>query len=311
MLNDYKVAKIIRLGRLPFLFFGFLYFCFGVLLGVVSGADFVLGRFLIGAMILFFAQLSVSYSNAFFDQETDRHSKRSSFSGGSGILLQYPELARLAKRLAILFIGLSVALALLFQVLFVPPLIFLLFVFLGNLFGWYYSSPPLKFAYRGYGEAVVLLLSGFLLPGFGYFIIKNSLDIMFFIFLLPSLMYMLDFILTVEIPDKEGDTLGSKNNVIVRKGRKYGFILIAISCSLATLTFLVVTLCRLLPSPMDSRSILLFSFIPLSSALWSLQNRTEQRDKSVKASFVNLFSLIVFLSILNLYLLSLVAANRG
>jgi 1,4-dihydroxy-2-naphthoate octaprenyltransferase len=308
VLNAHILVQVIRLGRFPFLVFGFLFFSFGVLLGVVSGADFGLGRFLIGAVTVFCAQLSVSYSNDFFDQHADRYSTRSSFSGGSGILLEYPELAGLAKRLALLLMGLSLVFALLFQALFGPPLPFLLFVCSGNLLGWYYSSPPLQLAYRGWGEAVVVVLSGFLLPGLGYFIITNRLDLLFLVFVIPSLLYMFAFMLTVEIPDKEGDTLGLKHNLIVRHGRAYGFRLIAISCFFATVTFIAVMLGQLLPSPMDARVILLFSLIPLSSSLWNLHNRIEQRRESVKASVVNLGSLMVFLLLVNLYLLSVVAS---
>ena len=78
----------------------FLYL-FGSCLALISGASFDVTRFILGYMIVFIAQLSVSFSNDYFDIEADRFTKKTLFSGGSKVLVEHPELRRFSKWLAI------------------------------------------------------------------------------------------------------------------------------------------------------------------------------------------------------------------
>lgn len=267
----------------------------------MSGAEFHLYRFLLGLGVAFLGQLSVSYSNDFFDVEVDRYNERTQFSGGSAVLLENPELRNLAKWVAIFLMGLSISFALLFYVAFSPPVSLLLFVLLGNLLGWFYSAPPFRFAYHGYGEVIVLVTIGMILPGFGYFIFIETLDFMFLVFLIPLMCYVLDFIISVEIPDKEGDKLGKKDTMIVLKGRRFGFVLTAFSCIFTTAYLGTLTLLNLIPFPLAW--ITLFSLIPLFGGLWGFAHRTEEREKATKIVSYNLMFLILFLLIVDCYLL--------
>jgi len=47
---------------------------------------------------------------------------------------------------------------------------------------------------------------------------NKTLDLLFLIFVLPSMLYSLAFIVSVEIPDLESDRLGGKNTLIVKRG---------------------------------------------------------------------------------------------
>jgi 1,4-dihydroxy-2-naphthoate octaprenyltransferase len=299
--------KILRLGRFHFPFIGILLFSFGALLALLSSAPFVFERLLFGCIILFTAQLSVSYSNDFYDVKVDQYSERTPFSGGSRILLENPEFRSLSKKIAIFLTCLSFFLALLFYILFTPSLLLLLIVLLGNLLGWCYTAPPLRLAYRGYSEATVLITVGFLLPGFGYYIMKEIFDSVFLVFLVPSLLYVLNLILSLESPDKEGDRQGGKNTIIVRKGREFGFILLAISCVLATLFFVAISLLRLMPRPIDSGVIVILSLIPLASAFWSFLNRREKTEKAMKLNLYNVVALIIFVLAIDCYFIFLLA----
>jgi len=295
------VIQIVRLGRLFFPFTGVLLFSFGSLLGVASGAEFYLSRFLLGLSIAFLGQLSVSYSNDFFDVEVDRYTERTWFSGGSAVLLESPELRNLAKYIALFLMGLSISLALVFFFAFSPPVSLFLYVVFGNVLGWFYSAPPLQLSYRGYSEVIVLITIGVVLPGFGYFILKEKLDFLFVVFLMPLLCYVLDFILSVESPNKEGDRLRNKDTIIVRKGRKFGFVLVAFSCVIATVYLGALTLLNLIAFSVVW--IMFFSLIPLIGGLWGLIHRTEERKEATKIVSYNLVSLILFLLIIDGYLL--------
>jgi 1,4-dihydroxy-2-naphthoate octaprenyltransferase len=67
-----------------------------------------------------------------FDFDADQYGKPTSISGGSGVLLNYPELRRFSKCFAILLMSLSIVVAILFTILFFIPISFIVFVVLGN-----------------------------------------------------------------------------------------------------------------------------------------------------------------------------------
>jgi len=70
--NGKKIVKIIKLGRLHFVFGGFLFFCLGALFATLMGAKFSLDQFIFGYTILFAAHISLNYSNDYFDLESDK-----------------------------------------------------------------------------------------------------------------------------------------------------------------------------------------------------------------------------------------------
>jgi 1,4-dihydroxy-2-naphthoate polyprenyltransferase len=296
------VLKIVQLGRLKLPLTAFLLFLFGVLLAVVSGAYFALDRFLLGSAIMLTAILSINYGNDYFDFEADRHSKRTAFSGGSGILQKNPELRKFAKWFALAMMSLSIILAIVFTVVFSFPIFFFVFVVVGNLLGWFYAAPPLSLSYRGFGEATTVIAVGLMLPSFGYFVLRASFDLALGFFVLPCMLYAFAFIIIVEIPDMESDRLGNKNTLIIRKGRKFGFILIAISVSLASLWFVLVQVSNFAHLLVDFRLIILISFLPLFLAVLGLVRRTEDRNMATKLASYEISAITIFLLIINCYL---------
>jgi 1,4-dihydroxy-2-naphthoate octaprenyltransferase len=160
------MTKLLRVARPQFLMAGLALFVFGVCWAILLGAPFSLPRMLLGYLVLLPAHLSISYSNDFFDVDVDRHGKPTFFSGGSGVLVDHPELRNPAKWFAIALILCSLAFGILFQIVYSTPIWFSGLVLLGNLLGWFYSAPPLRLAYRGLGELAMILSIGLLIPGF-------------------------------------------------------------------------------------------------------------------------------------------------
>jgi 1,4-dihydroxy-2-naphthoate octaprenyltransferase len=288
---------------LKFIVVGFLLFTFGALLAIVSGANFVLDRFVVGYSILFTAHLSVSYSNDYFDFYSDQCSKPTMVSGGSGVLSDYPELRGFAKRFAIFLIGLSIALAVIFAILYSFSITFILIVTLGNLMGWYYTAPPLKLAYRKLGEIIATIAVGLMMPGLGYYVLKNGFGNLFLVFMLPSLFYSLAFIISVEIPDFEGDVLSNKKTLIVYKGRKFGFRLIALLNSLATIYFLIISMTNLLQSMVSFYLFTLLSLTPLALAISGLIFQSDNREVATRLVSYSLSAFFVFLLLVDFCLI--------
>ena len=106
-MNYNDTLKIIKLGRFQFILGGFLFFCCGALFALLLDAKFNLNIVLFGYLALFLAHLSVSYSNDYFDLKVDSFGKPAKFSGGSGILLENPELREFSKWFALILIFLS------------------------------------------------------------------------------------------------------------------------------------------------------------------------------------------------------------
>jgi 1,4-dihydroxy-2-naphthoate octaprenyltransferase len=296
------LMEIIKLGRLEFPMIGFLLFSFGALLAVASGANFVADRFFLGYAILFAGHLSVFYSNDYFDYSADQYGKSTAISGGSGVLLANPELGRFSKWFSVFLIGLSMFLAVVFNILFALPTYFVVFVAFGNLIGYYYSAPPFKFAYRKLGEVVGVIAIGFMMPEIGYFVFKQGFDSGFWIFALPSILYALAFMISVEIPDMESDRLSNKRTLVAYIGRKFGLKLIAVLLFLATMYFLIISVAKLLQPPINFLMLTLLSLIPSAFGILGLIRGNETSEVAGKLATCNLSALFIFLLLIDCYL---------
>ena len=55
--------------------------------------------------------MAIHYANDYFDYEVDHYGTPTTFTGGSGILVENPELRGISKKLAYFFISLSIIVA--------------------------------------------------------------------------------------------------------------------------------------------------------------------------------------------------------
>ena len=125
-----KIIKILKLGRIYFLIPGFLIYLSGILFSVLTGSDFEIKKLILGYLPLFLAQLSVSYSNDYYDMESDKKSNPTIFSGGSKVLVNNPELKYISKWISISLIILSLIFAAVFTLIFKINYIFLIIIVL-------------------------------------------------------------------------------------------------------------------------------------------------------------------------------------
>jgi len=276
---------LLRLCRLPFILGGLLLF----LLGAYTAGDpfAVPDRLLLCYLVLAAGQVSVSLSNDYFDRQADRPGMRTRISGGSGVLLSRPDLAGAARSLALVLIGLSLSLALLCAIFYPLPPYFLPFALAGNLVGWYYTAPPLALAYRGLGEAATMLTFGFFMPGAGYLAAGGLFDLSFALFILPLLFAGLFFILSVEMPDREGDRAAGKKNFVVRSGRRNAFIAMFLAAAAISL---------LLPAAWSAPpQVLAASLLPVFAGAIPLLHPPVDRREIICAAELNLAALIAFI----------------
>jgi 1,4-dihydroxy-2-naphthoate polyprenyltransferase len=299
-----RLKLVIRLARLHFLIPGFMVYVMGYLLAISNGASWNITKFLFGYLILGCAHVSVSFSNDYFDRKSDANSVHTTFSGGSRVLVDHPQLENLALGLAIFFLVASAIATLVFTFVFAYSYWFVTFAILGGLLGWFYTAPPLKFAYRKLGEVVTVLGLGLMMPGIGYFVAYGSIDLFFAFFIFPLSCYGLLFILTVEMPDVENDRKGKKINALVKWGIKRGMGISFVSALAGTLSLLVLYFSGFFAGRLDLELFILFSFIPLVGVSSGLFADLSSRDHLTRQVMINMSTIILFLFLLDAYMLT-------
>ncbi|MGB9937319.1 MAG: prenyltransferase [Methanobacterium sp.] len=303
--NKDTIIKIIKLGRPMFLFDGFLLFLIGTLFAILFNAQFDLTKFLMGYCVLLLCHLAVHYSNDYYDSKTDTFFGPSPVSGGSGILIDNPELKQFSKYFAIFLNISSIALAGIFTVIFAYPIGFFLLAVFGNFLAWFYTAPPIKLAYRRLGE-LSNALYGILLPCAGFFTLMGTLTVPFLIFTIPLAFSRLVLTNSANTPDMEGDKLGGKITLVVEKGRKFGFKLIAVSAVFMTLSFILIPLTGLFPSLMNFNVLVLISLVPLGLALLGYIKMPLDRESATKYATFNIQSIFLLGILINSYFAYLV-----
>jgi 1,4-dihydroxy-2-naphthoate octaprenyltransferase len=298
-----KIILIIKLGRLHFLFPGFLLFLWGFLLASYSGLNFDWSKFFLGYFAFSLAHLSISFSNNYFDRFSDKNSKKTSFTGGSSILADHPELSSLTLNIAILMLCFSAITMIIFNLIYSYSYWFILYGIFGGLLGYFYSAPPLEFSHRGLGEFVSIISIGFLIPGMGSLVASGVLDQSLFLFIFPLSCYGLFFILTVEIPDLESDQIAKKDNIIVRRGRKIGHTLIMSSTGLATCSILILEISGLLLSYFPFGLLTIISILPLIASIIGSIRVSNERKELNNLVKLNMTSIIFFILIADLLLI--------
>jgi len=300
------MAKLIRVGRPQFLISGLALFVLGALLALLLGAHFSLPRLGLGYLVILLAQFSVHYSNDYFDVTFDRPGGATPFSGGSGVLLEHPELRKPVKWIAVGLIGCSLGVGLVFLGIYAYPFWTFGFVLIGNLLGWFYSAPPIRLSARGLGEPAFTFIGGALIPGMGYLVMKGKLDLAGAFILVPLLLFSLASILSVEIPDMESDRLGDKRTWVARQGRGFGFTLVGICLLAATGYFFIFPSLSMRQLPLDLHILGLLSLLPLSAGIVGLIKRPPPRDPATRIAIWTVVSLVVFSILANGYLIFLV-----
>jgi 1,4-dihydroxy-2-naphthoate polyprenyltransferase len=295
------MGKLLKLARPQFLVAGLALFLFGAFVAVLLGAPFDGLRLVLGCLIVLPAQLAVNFGNDYFDAVSDQPDGATFISGGSGILLKYPELRGTVWWIITGLIVFSLGMGIVFQRVYSYPFWMLGFVVLANLLGWMYSAPPFRLSERGLGELCFTFVIGFLLPTTGYLTLRGGLDSTAASLLVPLILYGLVFILSVEIPDLEVDRQGGKRNWITRTGRRVGFTMIGL-CLLGATGYFFLPASLHPPIPMDFRVAGVLSMLPFLPGLWGFVRRPVERQLATQIATSIVIALALFAILIDVYL---------
>jgi len=278
--------QVVKLARMPIVLAVIPIFLIGILFALRTGVEFSLLNFLWGFSILFIIEIAASFANDYFDYEADKHNKQFGFSGGSGVLLAYPELLPFAKWSSILMFLSALFLTSAFVVIRSFPLWGIGYIGIAVFFCWFYTAPPLRFVYRGLGE-LPHMLAGVMFPGWGYFILTGALSFDLLIFAIPFGLLGLSVILNFEIPDMEADIHGGKRNLIVRKGRFFSFVAIMTLYLVAAIYFLVLSFTSWFNVQIKLWAITIITCVPFLVSVIPVMKKIVQPKQATKYAIRN------------------------
>ena len=208
--------NLIKLLRYRFfLFAGLLPYFLGQAVAINVREDLIWPHFWWGFAGIFLVLVAVELFNEYFDAK----------EGGDRIFSQQqPEIPAWFFKLGImaLVIAFVVGLYLTSQ----TGWLVLLFCFFGFLGAYFYVGPPIRWAYRGFGEIVIGLCYGpFMLLG-SYYIQTQRIDFAPFFVSMISGMSVFCLAILNEIPDYYQDMLVGKRNLVVRLGKQRAILLL-------------------------------------------------------------------------------------
>jgi 1,4-dihydroxy-2-naphthoate octaprenyltransferase len=305
-MNKNDIRNIIELGRFRFLAGGFFLYVMGALLASVSGVQFSFFLFFFGYAIMMPGHLSLSYSNNYFDRHVDQYTQPISISGGTRILIENPHLVSICKYVAIGLMTLSIIVAALATIFLSYSWWFFAFIVFGNMVGWFYTAPPFRLAYRGLGEIANMINMGLLMPGIGYWTMKGSLDMFYLVFAGAFFFYGLEFMIIVETPDMEGDSIGKKKTLIAAKGRRFGYQILLISLTIASVYYLALFFLGIYQQYLNYLIVFLLSLVPLGVALYGWLQKPFQRDLATRLATRNMMMLILLVILISIYFVFLI-----
>ena len=271
-------------------------FWLGSLFALILGYEFNLIIFLWGFLIIFLVYASASYINDYSDFKADQYNRQFGFSGGSGVLQKYPELRNVTKYFATGMIISSLLLTIILALVSYIPLWSVGFIGIGAFFSWFYSAPPLRLSYRGMSE-FPHFIAGIMNAGWGYLHLTGTIDFNLIIFAIPLSLHLLNVILIFEIPDREADIHGGKQNLIVKHGRQTSYLVISMIFCIATIYYLFLAIIGWYSQYINFWILSFVSAIPSIFATYSYLKKPFEKQIATKYAIkiaLSLFTMSIF-----------------
>lgn len=279
------LTQLIKLVRYRFLLVaGLLPYCLGAAVAFSSYGEFSLFLFVTGLIGLFFVLAGVEAFNEYFDWQlgTDRVFQLEPKPVTKNTFL---------VGISAFFVALIVAIFLTFQL----GVAIIILSLIGFFIALFYLGPPVKLAYRGFGEIAISLAYGPLMIMGSYYVQIQRIDILpLFISVIPALLLFAIAIMN-EVPDYFQDRLVGKRNICVRIGQKnvvrlHGGVLIL---------FYVILLIGLLSGNFPRWALLVLVCLPISVIGYTVARRAYANpDRFVSAIRYIIIQYVIALSIL-------------
>jgi len=199
--------------------------------------------FAVSLLGVYLIEIGKNASNEVVDYITgvDRYvapDKRTPFSGGKKTIVDGKLTVTEAVLIAMLTFGAACIIGI-YIMLFREPSIFWIGL-AGVLIAIFYSVPPIKLAYRGFGELAVGFVFGPLILSGMYKAMTHEITFPVIIVALPIGLLIANVLIINQFPDYEADARGNKKNLVVRLGKKKAVNVYALLYILAFSSFLAI-----------------------------------------------------------------------
>jgi 1,4-dihydroxy-2-naphthoate octaprenyltransferase len=266
-----------KLSRIPFLPVGILPLILGFVLAWRSGYQGPLGLYLLSTAAVILIMWMTYYLGEWNDLEGDRVNQNvNRFSGGSRVLVKgvFPAWYSLLFGYGCLAGAILIGVYIYLQ--YQNDLRTFLLGGVGIFFGFFYSSRPFRWSYRGLGEILIGFCYGWLPIATGFFLFTGFFSQQILLLSLPVGLSIFNVILINEFPDEEADRAIGKKNLVVRFGKeRMGDLYMGLS--LLTGLYFIKMMWGLGETPLW---LLALSGIPPLFILWNLTQvwREDYRD---------------------------------
>ncbi len=228
------------MSRPPFHIVGVLPFCLGSIMAHRATGAFNWPVFILSIMAVIAIMLSTYYNGEYYDINEDRLSAKlgkNPFSGGSQVIAQNKLPRRAALAASIISLTAAALIGILLQFIFKTGVLTIPLGLSGIFLGFFYSSPPFRWAARGIGEIIIGFCYGWLPINVSYYIQTQAFLPLASWVSIPVGLSIFNVILINEFPDYEADRLSGKRNLVVRIGKKNSSFIYLLSTILVWLFF--------------------------------------------------------------------------
>ena len=140
----------------------------------------------------------------------------------------------------------------------------------------FYVGPPVRLAYRGFGETTIAVCYGPLMLCGAYYLQAGHLAAAPLLLSAPAALFIFALVLVNELPDYYQDLLVDKRNLVVRLGRRAAAILYGAALAAAYAAVVAGLLLRAIPLPAAV-------FLPSGILAWSAARTAVREAESPKA----------------------------
>jgi 1,4-dihydroxy-2-naphthoate octaprenyltransferase len=226
-------------------------------------------------------------ANEYHDHKSaadQRSSHRAGLSGGSGLIQAGVLPARAFLTGAIVCYAVGACIGIVLNVLLPGNLVLVLGV-LGVLGGYFYTAPPLKLSYRGFGEVVLALLFGILPVVGAYFVQARTVSWQVVAASLPITFAVVLVLWVNEIADAESDAAAGKMTMVSRLGARVAGRVVVPALSILVFASLFAAVFTASLVPLALVSVLAFGLArTIVVDCWSHHARPSQLAEAQKAA---------------------------
>ena len=261
-----KIKILFKELRAEFLSASILPVLVATILSYYERTTFNLRLFFLTLAGVTFLHLGTNVANDYFDHksgndELNRNFVRP-FTGGSRLIQDGILSPRTVLIMSIVFFLLGIIAGVPLIISRGPTILTLGLI--GIISGYFYTAPPIKFAYRGIGEIIIGINFGILITCGAYFVQTGTISLSALIVSIPLATLISAVVIINEFQDSEADAMVGKKTIVVRIGKRNSVTLLTI---IAIVSFIPLILGSYLHHIPPLTLIALLGGIPLIKGL--------------------------------------------